>query len=305
MQKQNHSSWIANLVNPDELGRFVTHSDRHDAALPLLHARFKVNRIEKFRPVMKFPLPPHRKPVHDFLFITHGSVSRTIGVDTYELGPNTFFFLPAYQILSNEMMSEDVRGFYGHFDLDIFNTKLFQKNLLKEFSFLQDTGNPILKIPDSLLAVVCPILDRLESEFDMGAKEGFDVICAYLLALLLEIKPYQVSKNKHKASAAARITQRYKEALTKHIYEHQKVSDYARLLSVSPNHLNRCTQGTIGRSAQDLLFEILLLEIKVLLKQTSLSINEIAYKLGKKDPSDFTRFFKNKTGMTPRVYRSQ
>ena len=300
---KKYSDWIANLVKPNELGRFVTHTNEYEAAFPLLHARFKVNRIEKFRPYMKFPLPPHRKSVHDFLFLRKGNVTRSKGIDTYELTPNTFFFLPAYQILSNETMSENVQGYYGHFDVDIFSKKLFQKDVLQEFPFLKYNGNPIIKIPDSLSPRILSILERLEYEFDTGAKLGMDLIGTYLLALFLEIKPYQVQVRKNATDAAAHITQAYKEALTNQIYEFQKVSDYARLLAISPNHLNRCVQGTVGKSAQEVLFEILLLETKVLLKQTSLSISEISFKLGKKDPSDFTRFFKGKTGMTPTQYR--
>ena len=305
MKQLKHIDWTADLIKPNELGKFVTHSNQYDEVLPFLHDKFKVNRIEKFRALMKFPLPPHRKPVYDFLFLTKGTASRTKGIDKYDLAANTFFFLPAFQILSYETMSEDIQGFYGHFDVDIFNKKLFQKDFFQEFSFLKYTGNPIVKIPNSVTATVKPILERLEHEYDTGAKNGLDLICTYLLSLFLEIKPFQVSEKKNTADAATNITQRYKEALTKYIYDYQKVSDFARLLAVSPNHLNRCVQGTIGRSAQELLLEVLLLEIKVLLKQTPLSIGEIAYKLGKKDPSDFTRFFRNKTGMTPTAYRKK
>ena len=301
--RNKNTDWTTNLIKPNELGKFVTHTNEHDAALPFLHERFKVNRIEKFRPFMKFPLPPHRKPVHDFLFLKRGTVSRSVNIDTYEITQNTFFFLPAYQILSNEMMSEDVQGFYGHFDAEVFSKKLFQKDFLQTFPFLKYNGNPIIQIPDALVPIISAILERLEFEFDTGAKNGLDLISSYLLALFLEIKPHHKHVNKSASAAAANITQRYKEALSKHIYEYQKVLDYAHLLSISPNHLNRCVRNTMGRSAQEVLFEILLLEIKVLLKQTSLSISEIAYKLGKKDPSDFTRFFRNKTGMTPKEYR--
>jgi AraC family transcriptional regulator, transcriptional activator of pobA len=46
-----------------------------------------------------------------------------------------------------------------------------------------------------------------------------------------------------------------------------------------------------------------ILESKVLLKQTDKSISEIADAIGKEDPSDFSRFFKLKTGQTPNQYR--
>ena len=75
------------------------------------------------------------------------------------------------------------------------------------------------------------------------------------------------------------------------------------MLSVTPNHLNKCVKSTIGKSAHDLLSEMILLEAKVLLKQTSLSVSEIAYQVGRNEISDFGRFFKSGTGLTPGEYR--
>ena len=75
------------------------------------------------------------------------------------------------------------------------------------------------------------------------------------------------------------------------------------MLAVSPNHLNKCVKAATGKSAQELLSEMVLLEARVLLRQTSLTVNEIAWKIGKEDPSDFIRFFKSKTGQTPTEYR--
>jgi AraC-like DNA-binding protein len=51
-------------------------------------------------------------------------------------------------------------------------------------------------------------------------------------------------------------------------------------------------------------FDPRMLESKVLLKQTSLSISEISYKLGQFHVSNFVRLFKSKTGISPGEYRS-
>jgi AraC-like DNA-binding protein len=48
---------------------------------------------------------------------------------------------------------------------------------------------------------------------------------------------------------------------------------------------------------------MILLEAKVLLAQTDLSVSEIAYQIGKQDPSNFGRFFRTKMGITPKEYR--
>ena len=89
----------------------------------------------------------------------------------------------------------------------------------------------------------------------------------------------------------------------KHIHENQKISFYADILAVSPEHLNRSIKSAFGKTAHNYLDEMLLLEAKVLLKQSTFNISEIAYQIGKETPGDFIRFFKSKTGTTPKQSR--
>jgi AraC-like DNA-binding protein len=48
---------------------------------------------------------------------------------------------------------------------------------------------------------------------------------------------------------------------------------------------------------------MIVLEAKILLKQTSLTVSEIATRLGFEDISYFTRVFRKNSGMTPKLYR--
>ena len=296
--------WQATLLDPTTLGKFLSQMEGwEETILTPLHPLFQINKIEEFRPYLTFPLAPHRKTVYDFLFLTSGTTTRSKGIDTFHIDANSFFFLPANQILTHEAMSEDVRGYYCHFDLEIFNKKFIQNELLNEFPFLKYNGNPIVRISGEAIPNVLYLFNRLEQEYRTGRKEAIELICPYLLALFSELKRFVQCSDLISADSAVQLTQRYKETLTNHVYEFQKVSDFAKLLNVSPNYLNRCVQRTLGKSAHDLLNETLLLESKALLKQSTLTISEIAYKVGKKDPSDFSRFFKNQTGMTPKEYR--
>ena len=146
------------------------------------------------------------------------------------------------------------------------------------------------------------MLNRLKSEYD-GRTEKFDIISVYLLALLAEVKRFYGTVFKPSENAAFRITQQYKEALMRSVYKKQKVNEYADLLAVTPNHLNKCVKAVMGKSAHDLLDEMILLKAKALLKQTNLPISDVADKIGKEYLSDFIRFFKSKTGVTPTEYR--
>lgn len=263
---------------------------------------FHINCVEDYIQRLKLPFPPHRKTVYDFIFLTQGRSIRSKGLDSYEFHQNEFFFLPSYQITSHEFISPDATGFYCHFDAEILIKYHKQDQLLAEFPFLQFISDPIIHIDKASVSFVTNILNRLKNEYDLK-NDRFDIISIYLMTLLVEVKRFYQSFSKPLENAAFRITQQYKEALTLHFYEKHSVSEYADLLAVTSNHLNRSVKAVTGKSAQDLLFDMMLMEAKALLRQTSLSISEIAFKIGKEDPSDFTRFFKSKSKMTPSEFR--
>lgn len=263
---------------------------------------FHINSIENTKEHLKFPLPPHRKTVFDFIFLTRGTSIRSKGLDRYDFAAGTFFFLPAYQISSHEFYSQDAKGFYCHFNVEILTRNLVQPGFLNQFFFLQFIGYPLVKVEEQTVDMVLPILQRLERE-NASDKPNYTLVSAYLSALFLELQPFAGSSEKVTQNAAFRITQQYKNALTQHIYEKQSVSDYANLLAVTADYLNKCVKAATGKPAHDLLSDMMLMEAKALLRQTSLSVSEIAFKIGKEDPSDFTRFFKSKTGLAPSEYR--
>ncbi len=269
------------------------------------HHLFHINRIETISNEIQFPLPPHRKPVYDFLFLTKGLTRRSKALNPYEIGANTFFFLPANQITNHDFMRSDTEGYFCHFNFDMFTNHLPQHNILRDFPFLQFIGNPIVEIDETVKPFIINVFQRLEVEYGKDSNANLDIITVYLLTLFTELKRFYTPSVSEKKNTALMITQNFKDALARHIYEKQKVVEFADLLAVSPNHLNKCVKATTGQSAQDLLNEMILLEAKVLLKQTDMQISEIAYKLSQQNHSDFSRFFKAKTGMTPKEYKQQ
>jgi len=271
------------------------------------HQYFHINRVEDYFRMIDFPLPsdlqPRRMTVYNFFFLTKGVSTRSKGLDSYEFGENTFFFVPAHQITTHEFIRKDVEGFYCHFNIELLTDKTNLRNLLNEFPFLEFNSFPLVKIDVQTKGFVLPLLERLLLEYKADKKSNFDIFRSYLIALFSELKPFVETSILSSSNAASLITERFKKALSQHIYQKQKITDYAELLSISPNHLNKCVKSTLGKSAHDLLNEMLLLEAKVLLKQTNLNVTEIAYRIGKNEISDFARFFKSQTGMKPSEYR--
>ena len=279
----------------------------HVAFTTKVHSNFHINRIEDYMKIVNFPtqsdIVPRRISVYSFFFLTKGRSIRSKGLNSYDFGENTFFFLPAYQITTHQEICFGSEGYYCHFDMELLNVDYKTKDLINEFTFLEFHANPIVMINDEAKGRIILLLERLIQEYNAGENCRFDILRMYLMTVFTELKIFIGSSKPNISNSAFLITEQYKKYLSQYIYEKQKTTEYAEMMAISPNHLNKCVKMTLGKSAHDLLNEMLLLEAKVLLKQTNLTVTEIAYKIGKNEISDFARFFKSQTGMKPSEYR--
>ena len=112
------------------------------------------------------------------------------------------------------------------------------------------------------------------------------------------------------SSRQKEIVQQYIVELDKHIAELKagnvekmnEIREFASILHIHPVHLSNTIKEVTGRSSCDLYEERLVSLSKEMIATTSLSIAQIARQLTY-DPSNFTKFFKHFTGMTPKKYR--
>lgn len=264
---------------------------------------FHINRIEDYKPSATVKKPPYRKVVHDMLFLTQGSTIRTKGLDRRIINKNSIFIVPAYQIRTSEEITEDAQGYFCHFDMEIFNKGLFPPEIFKAFSFLQYTGEPLIEVADSSISDVIQIFERLVKDYTTPPPPNFNLICSYLLTLFFELNRQTGIVYKYKNTSAL-LTQRFQDALMNHVYELHSVHEFSDLMKVTSGYLNRCVKETTGKTAHQMLVEMQMLEAKFLLKQSDLSIGEIAFKLANQNHSHFSRTFKRNTGISPKEFRN-
>jgi hypothetical protein len=112
---------------------------------------------------LKVPLPHHRKTVHDFIFLTQGSMSRSIGAEVFEAGTNTVFLLPAGSITSTTMISADIDGYYCHFAPSFLASQPMPAAVQKLFDNLSVNYQPVAEIPNNLMLTLSVLLQRIES----------------------------------------------------------------------------------------------------------------------------------------------
>jgi AraC-like DNA-binding protein len=96
-----------------------------------------------------------------------------------------------------------------------------------------------------------------------------------------------------------KIAGEFKRLVEKNFIEKREVNHYASLLHITPKHLSEVVKQHTGKSPRELINDMLLLEAKVLLGSTDLTVTEIAHKLCFGDQSHFGHFIKQHTGCSP------
>lgn len=84
----------------------------------------------------------------------------------------------------------------------------------------------------------------------------------------------------------------------------RRLSYYSDRLAVTSKHLSETVKDVTGRSAMQVLDDLLVSRSKLLLHERGRSISQVAYDLAFGDPAVFSKFFKRMTGRSPREFRA-
>lgn len=182
-----------------------------------------------------------------------------------------------------------------------------------ELPIFQPGAYPVFELSDEGAGEIDAIFKKIEKELASDYIYKYDLIRNYVSELIhygQKLQPASALYLTHNASA--RVSSLFIELLERQFpieTTHQKLmlrtaKDYADRLSVHVNHLNKVLKETLGNTTTDLVSARIVKEAKVLLKQTSWSVSEIAYSLGFEEVSHFSNFFKKQTTFSPLGFRS-
>lgn len=252
-------------------------------------------------------IKPHRHgKLYQILYLNNGMVDICLDDERKELKGNWAICMPPGTV-HGFIFPVDTQGKVLTVMDDFIQT---DNALLRPFlDFLM--GRPHLIRFDSsdvLLEQLQQTLQAIEKEISSN-HPGHGLMLHWLVNMVLIILFRQITSQSQQAfnemgTRQARLV-RFRQLLEGHYREHWNVQQYAETLNTSASSLNRACQEQSGVSAKMLIQERLLLEIKRRLIYTIEPLDQIAYKLGFKDPSYFSRFFRRSQGVAPGEYRKQ
>ncbi|GAB3711489.1 hypothetical protein GCM10027592_49130 [Spirosoma flavus] len=263
--------------------------------------QFIIGPLETSWQVIKLPLPPSRTSNHALFFVTSGHVDISVGHQTYIIRPQSLVIVPALQIFAIQTISTDSSGYLSFFSQELVRSAAGET----DFPFLKLTGNPHVTLSAQQTTFINNLCNRLNIEYLENGAAKTDLIPPYLLALLTEINRAYVDTFPVKTDAGDRLVQRFMDLLTTQIRHSRLTTTYAEQLNVSPNHLNKVVKFRTGKSPSVWIDERIILEAKVLLFQSDLTVSQVAQQMGFDDPSSFGKLFRKCTQLSPTEFRNR
>lgn len=246
---------------------------------------------------------PHRHTFYEIIWIDSGQSKQAIDYTTYQLCPQSLFFISPGQLHFFEEWAH-LKGGSILFTEDFFLLNHQNKDKLFELSFLDNFyANPLLKLSSQDYREIRHTIELMERE-----QQRTDPLPSIMQALL-HVLVSQIQRCIDQQNSL-RISRKYvilykklKKLLDEHFAENLSVSDYASQLAITQHHLNLVCREVTGKTAGEVIRARSLLEAKRLLSFTDNSVSEVAAQLGFLDSSYFARVFRQETGISPGAFK--
>ncbi len=248
---------------------------------------------------------PHSHSYYQIIWFFDERGTHTVDFKTYDIKKNTILFISKDQIHSFDQ-NLDIHGWLIHFNEGFFmHTDV---DIFLKYNIFKSQENPCYAIQSNTISTgktyMGLILDELKHRKRFGFEENIRFLLKGLL-INLERVHQKTSEEKLQLTNPYELQlYKFKELIENNYKNGLSVKDYANMLHISTKTLSTITKTVVDKSPAQLIAERTILEVKRLLKFTTLQIGEIAFKVGFDDPSYFIKYCKKHLSVTPKEYRN-
>ncbi len=140
------------------------------------------------------------------------------------------------------------------------------------------------------------------AQFDLDLAKVQLLLATQLVSLLAFLSVTAVTEEYNTSHQVQRL-QRFKQLMESHFIQQKDVQFYADKLGCTPKTLSQTCRQLLGQSAKNVILHRTLLEAKRLLVHSAYFVSQISYQLGFNETTNFGKFFKKYTQMTPNDFR--
>lgn len=245
---------------------------------------------------------PRRVMKYVLLYCSSGSIEMLVDENTYRLNENQLITITSGQIHAI-LHENNAAGYWLEFTLDFFckdDTDLeliFHNGLFCHFAM-----NEVIALADG--SYVMRQLQDIEEELKWRSYQ-------YLMAAHSKLKLILIAINRNKVEEGGELYKpdalflKFLEMVRASFEKNLPAKEIALALKTTESKLNELAKLHTGKTAQHVIYGLIASEAKRLFLYEKLSVKEVAYALGFKDPFYFSNFFKKQIGHSPKKYKEK
>jgi len=274
-------------------------------------AGFTIFNVKDLSMPLPFTSPAKRLNYFAFVFVKNGRGKYTIDEQTFETTPGTIYFTNPGHFRSFEWI--EIEEVFLITLSESFLKENVHTDIFGEFPFLLSEIYPVKKVNEETFEEFRRLYLQIHKEYIGQSPYRKRLIASLFVVLLLKIKEYfwQDYNPLYEGNRSSQIVKKFKQMLENHYRDINsgkaekvfRIQEYADAQQLHPNYLNNVIKTKTGKSVGTWVTEKTIAEARSLLQHSTLSIKEIAYRLGFAESAHFSNYFKKYTDTSPAAYR--
>jgi len=250
---------------------------------------------------------PHRSGFYHIIWFQDCKVTHLVDFNPIKIKPHSLLFLNK-EIVHRFDNKEKLKGKVILFTDTFFcktetDTQFLRKNIL--FNDLFAISLIQVQKQSNLFS---DLLQRMTDELE-NSKDNFqaDILHNLLHNFLLHSERERRKQNFTEIIKGADYdyVMLFKDFLEINYKTQKQVNFYANELVITEKRLNKATSKIFGKTPKEIIDDRIILEAKRILAHTTENIKEIGYALGFDEPTNFIKYFKKHSRITPIEFRKK
>lgn len=234
-----------------------------------------------------------------------GEVMYQLDTQKQVIKPGDILIVSDRHVVDSYHHSDDMEG------LCIMMSVHFFREIIQNVSdvsslFLFSRQNPVMSLEQKEIDTFKEYFQVIKQKIcDQRNHFRKDLIKTLLLAMFYDLSNiiYRVQYNDKPQTRADAIFTHFIKLVEKNYRQERRVGWYAAQLNITPKHLSETVKNASRRTPNEWIDDYVTLELRVLLKNSTKTIKEIAQELNFPNQSFLGKFFKEHVGVSPSKYR--
>jgi YesN/AraC family two-component response regulator len=248
-----------------------------------------------------------RPDFYGLILCVNGWMDLEINGECVRIEKHCFFAGSPEMIFKRLDQSSDCINKTLFFTKDFLLKNYTNIHLFDSFHFFYNNSNIVLRLTEKEAEPLINLYDLLmskrekkDSGFHLETIRNLIFSYVYETALVYEQRG-QLIPNQY--TRESDLYTKFRSLVANYYKEQHTLKFYADCLFISTPYLNQAIKKISGKTPGEIIDESLITLAKVLLKDFSLSIADVAEKLHFSDLSSFSKYFKKHTGSSPLNFR--